>query len=145
MWNQVCAGVCKCVAQVCVVCVAGKWDVCAGVAEILCVCTDVRGVCVQMYEMQVCKVRVRGGGAGTAADPQAADRAGVLNLGARLTSGQDVVRPPGGSGSPRGGGRSLPGHSGRVVGVWHRPEVLPDSPGEGASWVGVGQQLSPAW
>lgn len=119
-------------------CVQGsqKYCVCARMCEV-CVCRCMKCKCARC----VCG----GGRAGTAADPQAADRAGVLNLGARLTSGQDVVRPPGGSGSPRGGGRSLPGHSGRVVGVWHRPEVLPDSPGEGASWVGVGQQLSPAW
>lgn len=111
VWSQVCAGVCKCVAQVCVVCVCGECDVCAGVAGILYVCMDVRGACAQMYEMQVFEVCVRGGGGGTAADPLAAGQAGVLHLGARLTPGQDVVRPPGGSGSPRGGSSSLPGHS----------------------------------
>ena len=69
---------------------------------------------------------MRGGG-GTAADPLAAGRAGVLHLGARLIPGQVVVRPPGGSGSPPGG-RQVPAWTfGRVVGVRHRPDVLPDS------------------
>ena len=97
-----------------------------------CVCTDVRGACVHMYEVRVCEVHVRGVGAGSAADPQAAGRAGVLHSGARLTSQGTMLsglrEDPG---APGGGGRSLPGHPGRVVGVRHRPEVLPDSSVEG--------------
>ena len=53
VWSQVCAGVCKCVAQVCVVRVWGECDVCAGVAGILCVHGCARCVCADVLSVTV--------------------------------------------------------------------------------------------